>query len=1002
LSLLFFYPYYIMSNFSTKIASTVSVVALVATTMSASLVSAASEFLPYAELLADNSVISSQSNESGYRLGDTITRAEIAKITANLGGFTATACAGTVFGDVSASLGDLCGSIEALAEAGVVSTANANFRPNASVTRAEATKMLLGAVGEAPSTESAGYMDTASLGDLAGYIDRANELGCAATATYFRPNATSSRGEAFKLAACVGGFEATTPVVPPTPTVTGSTTTGSTVAGTVSVALDGTAVAQYVPYNASNVKVGAIKLTAGTADATVTSVVISRSGLGPVGDIDNIALATSGTIVSNNAAVNQTSQTATVRLSPSLVIKAGTSVSLDVLVSLKSSAQPNSQHQFTATTVNTTGGAATTPVTLGLLNTTSYSVGAVNIDGLTTSTVTSGKTGQRFLNVKLSTNKDTTINGFTLTRSAGEDVTKAFSNVVVYKNGSKVGTVVTTSDKIMVSGLNTALLNGETADYELRADVVYVGAASTITLKIENSSDVSATEKTTGYAMTTANAPVTANSSIALPAVQLTWTKTSTGSQTVSPGTSSVELFNAKYSADASFDVTSFTVAGSSTDAQALTTTTLAQAQFSRLTLSVAGIDYDMLALTAAQGTPASATFSSTSDKFTVDSGSPVIVKITGTLKSNATSGKSYKYTATINTVKNNTNSSTVTPTNNSQAGDTVNVANGKATFKSAAVAAPSTKKISANQSRTEIGRFSIFGEAEDINVRKLVLTNAVGTTGSATLTAAEVADLTALISGNTVKIVDVDTGLDVASVATVATSSITLDSLAITVPKDVTKTYKVLVDTTALTGLSGKKFTLRVAAVTSGDITRVSSGNADVAGSVLATSNTTGEFVGASTTYVVGKVPPTVSIVKSGTDLDTYVVTVRNIDSENAMDITDVTIKAKSRFAGSTTVTWDGMACVRNGATGQCGVSGVSTASANIVTGATFTLASVVPNLTLAKNTGNTTFNVYIPNLPALIAGDTLEVAVTGITYDTSSTEDYTGVAGSKVTATK
>ena len=46
-----------MSNFSTKIASTASVVALVATAMSASLVSAASEFLPYAELLADNSVI---------------------------------------------------------------------------------------------------------------------------------------------------------------------------------------------------------------------------------------------------------------------------------------------------------------------------------------------------------------------------------------------------------------------------------------------------------------------------------------------------------------------------------------------------------------------------------------------------------------------------------------------------------------------------------------------------------------------------------------------------------------------------------------------------------------------------------------------------------------------------------------------------------------------------------------------------------------------------------
>ena len=43
-----------MVNFSMKIASTVTVVTLLATTLSASVVSAASEFLPYAELLADN------------------------------------------------------------------------------------------------------------------------------------------------------------------------------------------------------------------------------------------------------------------------------------------------------------------------------------------------------------------------------------------------------------------------------------------------------------------------------------------------------------------------------------------------------------------------------------------------------------------------------------------------------------------------------------------------------------------------------------------------------------------------------------------------------------------------------------------------------------------------------------------------------------------------------------------------------------------------------------
>ena len=65
-----------MSNFFTKLTSAVGVATLVAVSTSASLVSAASEFLPYAEVLADNGIISAQSTEAGYRLGNNITRAK--------------------------------------------------------------------------------------------------------------------------------------------------------------------------------------------------------------------------------------------------------------------------------------------------------------------------------------------------------------------------------------------------------------------------------------------------------------------------------------------------------------------------------------------------------------------------------------------------------------------------------------------------------------------------------------------------------------------------------------------------------------------------------------------------------------------------------------------------------------------------------------------------------------------------------------------------------------
>lgn len=38
-------------------------------------------------------------------------------------------------------------------------------------------KIILRAVGETPSSISAGYIDVTGLGDIEGYINRANELG---------------------------------------------------------------------------------------------------------------------------------------------------------------------------------------------------------------------------------------------------------------------------------------------------------------------------------------------------------------------------------------------------------------------------------------------------------------------------------------------------------------------------------------------------------------------------------------------------------------------------------------------------------------------------------------------------------------------------------------------------------------------------------------------------------------------------------------------------------
>jgi hypothetical protein len=973
---LFFYPYYIMSNFSTKIASTASVVALVATAMSASLVSAASEFLPYAELLADNSVIGVQSNESGYRLGDTVTRAELAKITANIGGYTSTACAGTTYGDVGSKLGDLCGAIEALAEAGVVSTANANFRPNASVTRAEAVKMLLGSVGEAGSSTDAGYKDVANLGDLAMYINRANELGCAADATYFRPNATSSRGEAFKVAACVAGY---TPSTPTTPTGTGvvvpPTGTGVVTVGTATVALDGTATAQYVPMNASNVKVGTVKVTAGKTDVTVNSLTINRSGLGDSAGL-TVAVGMNGTVMSESRSVNSATQDAIVRLNNPTTIKAGTTVSFDVLVSVSGSA--NSQHQFTLKAVGTVAAVTGMPVTLGLLNTTSYTVSSVAINTIKMNSVTSGKNDQSLGTVELRAgSKDVTLGGFILSKVSGVDLTKALANVSVYKNSVKVGTATVTSDKIYVTGLAYKLPRNDTATFELRGDVTYVGAnaasADDIKLNISETTDVSGIEDLTGYSVSVSGVNNTPGASqvIVLSSLDLIWTKNTTKSVTIAPGTSNVVLFDSKLSSSASFDVTNFslsTVGSATPTVDATTTGAIAEtAAYNSLTLTVNGVDYDLLSTNVTSA--GLYTFSKTADKFRIDAGTPVNVRLTANLSNTAGTGV-YSYKVSVIKVKNVSTGNEVTLASPKDiTGDNVTVAAPSITIKAATVAAPSATKIYSNATGLEIGRFGLEAKSEEITVREVTLTNKADVAGVFT----GVTDLSKLVSGTNVKLLNVADGTQVSATVTMSgKTAIKLTGMSIKVAKDTTSNFKVLVDT-------------------QGDLVTTASGNIALNVALMSASSSSNATITLSTyqttkTYSVSVIPPTVTLVKK--DANTFVMKITNVDADQ--DITLSSVTAQVRPVSVANSSYAAFACIRDeGSADKCGlVAQTGAVQAVPGVGVVFTISKDISGntfpVTISKNS-SVTREIYVDS--SFVNPSDLQAEITSLNFGVSET---------------
>lgn len=344
-----------MSNLFKKVTSTTSALAIVATAMSSSLTAfAASEFAVNAEALAEAGVINTQSNEAGYRLGDNITRGEMAKIAVKLADESAVECAGNVFSDVTATMGDLCGYIEAAADLEIVSSANAKFRPTDLVTRAEMVKMLLSARGVAPTDVSAGFNDVpASMGDLYGYINAAVEEGLIKSGTSFRPNATSTRGEAFKVAAGAMALDTTETVEPPVSTGTGTTTTGTgtTTTGTgvtvgtstnvstgdVMVSLNpATPAATTLATGSAYNKVLVVDIKAGSKDATVTGVEVTRSGLLSNTNVAGVSAWVGGSRLGNVAQSLTSDGKATVSFGTTpLQLKAGETKTLTIALNVR-------------------------------------------------------------------------------------------------------------------------------------------------------------------------------------------------------------------------------------------------------------------------------------------------------------------------------------------------------------------------------------------------------------------------------------------------------------------------------------------------------------------------------------------------------------------------------------------------------------------------------------------------------------------------------------------
>lgn len=513
-----------MSNLFKKVTSTTSALAIVATAMSSSLTAfAASEFATFADSLAEAGVINTQSSEAGYRLGDNITRAEMAKIAVVLADDTAVECAGDVFSDVTSAQGDLCGFIESAAALEIVSTANTKFRPSDLVTRAEMVKMLLSARGVAPTDVSAEFDDVpASMGDLYGYVNAAVAEGLIKAGTSFRPNATATRGEAFKVASNALALD-TTMVEPPVDTSTGTTTptsTGSTSTGVVTPVASGDLDVNLNPASllagTSVPKVGTIvaaklDFTAGGSDISVNNITLKRDGLGLNSEITNVWFEIAGQKISTKASVSSDSLVV-VSFSPSLVITAGSTITTDLIVQLNSASA--SQHRFIITSADSIVSSAAKvtgvyPLATNTVITANYSAATVTVSRNTTPPTTV-KVGDMstvlgdFMLTLGNENRDVSVNSFTLYNSGTTDLYKSVSNLALYNKstGMKVSTDVKFSGRYVTFTLNDTIpYTLSNRSYQVKGDIISADRSSdTISLTFDSKTEyIVVNEKDTGF-----------------------------------------------------------------------------------------------------------------------------------------------------------------------------------------------------------------------------------------------------------------------------------------------------------------------------------------------------------------------------------------------------------------------------------------------------------------------------------------------------------------------
>jgi hypothetical protein len=332
-----------------------------------------------------------------------------------------------------------------------------------------------------------------------------------------------------------------------------------------------------------------------------------------------------------------TDDTVLVSFNPALVVKAGSTHTLDLVVELRNTAPfatVGAEHAFSVMKLEGSATLVGSLARTAMMRIGSYEVQTVAISNQNSSAGTAnvGDTNVLLAEFQLQTAGDRNNVFKTISlRNEGTLNLENLSKLAIYNNGKVVSTNVQVSGREVTFTVNSEIQNGKNERYEIRADVVSAERSNeTVRFQLRNSSDVVVVEKATNF-----SAPISGVSS----ALDFRTVNVKGGNlllsrdtavntnQTVAPSTSDVVLLSANFNVNES--VTLEDVVFNYT-----TTGTGIANQLNNLRLVVDG--RTVSTLTPDSGLTAIGTANATFDTtFTVSKNAKV--QILGNLKNNAT-----------------------------------------------------------------------------------------------------------------------------------------------------------------------------------------------------------------------------------------------------------------------------------------------------------------------------------------------------------------------------